>query len=88
MKAILNDDGEIENQETAAEMNARIIALSQVYFCIISTYFSLGSETPELLNLYYFCIYANSSNSVYQDKPKSKNKRRQGKRNLSRKEVI
>lgn len=64
MKAILNDDGEIENQETAAEMNARIIALSQVYFCIISTYFCLGSGTPKLLNLYYFCIYATSSNCV------------------------
>ncbi|KAL9427707.1 hypothetical protein AB3S75_029817 [Citrus x aurantiifolia] len=51
LMAILNDDGEIENQETAAEMNARIIALSQ-------------------------------------DKPKSKNKRRQGKRNLSRKEKV
>lgn len=87
MKAILNDDGEIENQETAAEMNARIIALSQVYFCIISTYFSLGSGTPKLLNLYYF-VFMLTPPTVYQDKPKSKNKRRQGKRNLSRKEVI
>lgn len=29
LKAALNSDGEIENQETAAEMNARIIALAQ-----------------------------------------------------------
>ncbi|KAJ4707033.1 C2H2 type zf-met: zinc-finger protein [Melia azedarach] len=29
LKAILNDDGEIENQETAAELHARIVALAQ-----------------------------------------------------------
>ncbi|XP_044504499.1 uncharacterized protein LOC123224839 [Mangifera indica] len=29
LKAILNDDGEIENQETAGEMHARIVALAQ-----------------------------------------------------------
>lgn len=35
LKAMLNSDGEIENQETALEMHARIVALAEVCFDLL-----------------------------------------------------